>query len=450
MVAGGSFDVTEQFDGIVSVRIDGTPRCAAALISHALAISAASCFLRSHLTEHVQTSCARGECDEALVPSESIRLIGGADPRGGPVIARVKRLAVRFTSASSLPLACTSRWLCGEGWDVALLELDPSCDHGPMPCLRPLKLPSTTPSLGHTVTVVGFGHSPIRVRSEWSLALGVDGAGVRRAGLARVTQVVSSQVLRIGSVDSGLNDTGLGPLCSGDLGAAIVTKRSSGWELDAVGLVEPQFDSGCTAAEGRAWMVRVSRCWLEAALSRWARPPLSEAHAAECGALDFLPPELVGTNTGAAVVDGANFVDGGAAFEAACAAVDCSSSGKCKDGTCVCVAGHTGPRCTLLNAIEPLTLPQIHTFAVSPTGTDDAGCGPLLRPCRTIRQALFQQSWYEMLRERAGVPAVPQAGITLLEGTFSGDGNTALHLHGLLTDLRSVPQLETNRRPAPS
>ena len=37
---------------------------------------------------------------------------------------------------------------------------------------------------------------------------------------------------------------------------------------------------------------------IEAALRRWSLPPLVGAHAAECGGLDFYPPELAGLHLG--------------------------------------------------------------------------------------------------------------------------------------------------------
>ena len=121
-----------HLDAVVAVQIDGRRRCGAVYISARLALSIASCFMRSlALTLDEQRACVRGECDGTLLDASSVRLIGGADARAGLVVARV-------TAWWAVPAVCTQS-LCGEGWDVALLELDPSCAQGELPCVPPVR-----------------------------------------------------------------------------------------------------------------------------------------------------------------------------------------------------------------------------------------------------------------------------------------------------------------------
>jgi hypothetical protein len=224
-----------------------------------------------------------------MVPAADVLLIAGSEPRGGPIAARIRRFATRYTSLEALPLACT-RTLCGEGWDVALLELDPVCDHGTTPCLTPLGVATSPPTIGMPLSAVGFGQRPARdLRQEWALGLGADGGGVRRVGTARVTQIVSSQLLRANADGEAAT-----LLCVGDHGAALVSRRDGAWQLDGVGLMRTAAAadaeggsaagvSGCPEEQARAWGVHVSRCWLEATVGGWGMSPLVDAHASECG-----------------------------------------------------------------------------------------------------------------------------------------------------------------------
>ena len=151
---------------------------------------------------------------------------------------------------------------------------------------------------------------------------------MRRIGEAEVNQVVSKQALYLTSAGQSF-----GPFCNGDLGAAILSKRGTDWELDAIGLAELQTTSGCPDAKGRAWLLHGSRCWVEAALVRWALPPLSQSYADECGSLDFFPPELAETNIGAGMADETEEEgDAVGGLTADCDAVDCSEFGNCLDG----------------------------------------------------------------------------------------------------------------------
>ena len=163
MVLNGEYDAANAYESVLTVSVDGQPRCTATLIASKLALTAASCFLLSApsgLTQIQQDACARGECGDVMVPASSIVLIAGADPRGldgdpagGPITSRVKRYETKFLSLEALPLACT-RTLCGEGWDLAVLELDPICDHGPSACLQPLGFPTAPPTIGKVVRAV--------------------------------------------------------------------------------------------------------------------------------------------------------------------------------------------------------------------------------------------------------------------------------------------------------
>ena len=126
-----TYDAGALYDSVLQVTVDGEPRCAATIVasrnssSTSLAISAASCFLKTAvLSREQQADCLRGTCSsDIIVPASSIHLVGGPDSREAPIVARVKRLAVRFTAWWAMADVCSSA-LCGEGWDVALLELE--------------------------------------------------------------------------------------------------------------------------------------------------------------------------------------------------------------------------------------------------------------------------------------------------------------------------------------
>ena len=479
-----------------------------------------------------------------MVPAADVLLIAGSDPRGGPIAARIRRFATRYTSLEALPLACT-RTLCGEGWDVALLELDPVCDHGTTPCLTPLGVATSPPTIGMPLSAVGFGQRPARdLRQEWALGLGADGGGVRRVGTARVTQIVSSQLLRANADGEAAT-----LLCVGDHGAALVSRRDGAWQLDGVGLMRTAAAadaeggsaagvSGCPEEQARAWGVHVSRCWLEATVGGWGMSPLVDAHASECGhsresnpralsstrggakerelvqrarrgpcALslaaarsDWLPP--LGCAAGAASSTFSLQSCGRPQSARArrrtrrrrCAMLDCGAHGVCMGDGCACARGYVGPLCSVdETSAPPLSVTLLESVAVSPNGTDGAGCGALVSPCRSIRHALLMQArrrrtpfpacapappprrgarrrspscpdrargplksatavgdgqpappnpdrrgawqyWHEAWRANYSQPA----WITLLEGTLAGDDNRALQLHGVRTRIRSI------------
>ena len=199
MVVGPFTRDAPHLDAVVDVTIHGESRCGAVLLTARLALSIASCFLTgsgTNLTEVQQQSCLRGPCDGAVVLPSAVRLVGGPDVRVGAVVARVTRIAVRFTAGWALP-QCT-RALCGEGWDVALLEIDPSCDHGPMPCLTPLRVATMPATIGIAPLAVGFGGNPYNDRrSEFALQLAANGSGVRRVAPSRVWQVASRQRMAV-------------------------------------------------------------------------------------------------------------------------------------------------------------------------------------------------------------------------------------------------------------
>ena len=142
-----TYDAGALYDSVLQVTVDGEPRCAATIVnssSASLAISAASCFLKTAvLSREQQADCLRGTCSsDIIVPASSIHLVGGPDSREAPIVARVKRLAIRFTAWWAMADVCSSA-LCGEGWDIALLELEQACESGAMPCVpavgRPLR-----------------------------------------------------------------------------------------------------------------------------------------------------------------------------------------------------------------------------------------------------------------------------------------------------------------------
>jgi hypothetical protein len=153
MTIGPFTPVAPHLDGVVGVTVGGQLSCAAVLLTARLALSIASCVIvAGELTDEQQSACLRGPCDGVVVPAGNVRLVSGPDARLGEVVARVTRIAVRFTAHFALP-QCT-RALCGEGWDMALLELDPSCDHGPMPCLPPLHVATEAAAIGLAPTAV--------------------------------------------------------------------------------------------------------------------------------------------------------------------------------------------------------------------------------------------------------------------------------------------------------
>ena len=147
-----------QLDGVASVTIRRERRCTAVVVTARLAISIASCFLSLPLNDSAQEACLRGGCVGSIVAPETVRLVGASDARVGFVVARVKRISVRFTAPWAIP-ACT-RALCGEGWDIALLDLDPTCDHGPLPCMPPLRVATRPATIGLLPLAVGFGGNP--------------------------------------------------------------------------------------------------------------------------------------------------------------------------------------------------------------------------------------------------------------------------------------------------
>ena len=182
-----TYDAGALYDSVLRVTVDGVPRCAATVVtpvrdnSTSLALSTASCFLQTAtLSREQQADCIRGACgDDVIVPASSVRLVSGPDARTAPVVARVKRLAVRFTAWWAMPDVCSTP-LCGEGWDVALLELEQGCELGPMPCVPPVGLPSVGATFGLTTLAIGYGEAPgFDRRAEWDLGLD-DGSGVRR------------------------------------------------------------------------------------------------------------------------------------------------------------------------------------------------------------------------------------------------------------------------------
>lgn len=458
-----------HWDGIVVASVDGSLACGAVLISARLALSVASCFVELPLSEQSQASCLRGPCEGAVISPSRVRLIGGPDARVGAVVARVRRIAVRFTAPWAIPL-CTMA-LCGEGWDIALLELDPSCDHGPMPCITPLRVASVPAAIGLTPTAVGFGANPgYDQRSEYALQLSPNGTGVRRYVATNIWQVDSRQ--RLAAEVSGLS-TSAGPFCAGDGGAALVSKREGGvWEVD--GLAVPDSANAayaahasaaglpsaatCLQAAGGAWGVYTSRCWVESCARAWGLPAVNAEHASECGSSDFYPPEFDqsylggGGGGGAAAASGGQGDQGDGADPLAastqlrllssnCSATSCEQ-GVCVGGSCACVANYYGPRCTLLGPPPPKSslVPFLPSIAVAPNGEDAASCGRLSSPCKTLAHALERQYWQ-------GHAGGGWAGVTLLEGTFAGEGNREIILHGVSIELSSSAGPDATRIP---
>jgi len=407
-----------HLNGVVAVSIDGQIKCAAVLITARLALSVASCFLLPGtlpLSEAQQIACLQGTCEpNTVVSPSSVRLLGGNDARVREVAARVHRIAIRFTQPWAIPI-CT-RALCGEGWDVALLEIDPSCAHGPLACLPPIPLSSVPAAIGLTPTAVGFGSNPsFDQRAEWDLRLATNGSGVRRVAPARVWRVASRQRMSaeatgdVGPAAAAAAAAGLrlGPFCVGDMGAALLSERNGVWELDGlhVPASSPVWSSGGTACDipqGDAWSTHASRCWIEDAARRWRLPPVVEAYRDECGTLDFHPPELDFHYLGGGGALGATYDESGQLVEddglvvpggvgGNCSVISCEM-GVCIAGQCNCAGNFFGPRCTLRGP-PPTFFTYLDSITVSPNGVDDDSCGGLRNPCRTLRQALARQYW---------------------------------------------------------
>ena len=451
MVAHGALDTAEVYPAVLGVSVDGLPRCAATLIDASLALVPASCLLaapNATLSTTQQEACLRGECGDALAPPPSILLLGGFDRRSAPIVGRVKRVASRFAAWWAMGDACSPA-LCGEGWDLALLEVDQSCVHGAVPCVPPAAIALHAPAIGDEVHVVGFGHAPnFDDRAEWHLRLAPDGGGVRRAAPARVANVLSGQVVELAPAPG--RET---LLCAGDLGAAALARpppppppgngssssssdaaddaaAGDGWRLVSLALTGAAgaAHSGCEVGSlGRSWSTHASRCWVEAALRNWGRPPLVAAFAAECDGHDLYPPEIAPLAAGAAVA-------AATAADPACATVDCGAHGSCIDGACACRPAYHGPRCTVSGL--PRTPTPRANIAVSPDGADVEGCGSARAPCRTLRHALVEQFWDATGAGRADGEA--PANVTLLDGTYAGPGNRALELHGVPLAIRSL------------
>eukprot|EP00966_Prymnesium_polylepis_P073034 1695911-Prymnesium_polylepis.1 len=71
MVFGGEYDAAGAFEGVVQLTIGGAASCSAVLVAQRLALTAASCLLRSAgaLSLAEQQACARGDCGDAMVPA---------------------------------------------------------------------------------------------------------------------------------------------------------------------------------------------------------------------------------------------------------------------------------------------------------------------------------------------------------------------------------------------
>ena len=434
MVAHGAYDADNTHSAVLSVKVNGElVGCSATMLSDRIALSVARCFLAAPtLTPTERAGCLRGECGDVWVPSSAIRLVGSPDARTGPVAARVERMAFRLTARDLVGDAC-DRAVCGEGWDIALLLLQPSCMLTPtVACTRPLvRFATAPPHAGLATRAVGFGSWPgYHRRDEWHLGLGDDGGSVRRAAPARVTAVVSSQLLHV-ATDASDSAPG-GVLCDGDVGAALLTRSANvadefadgAWELAGLGL--PARDganaTGCGQHLSYAWSVHVSRCWVEDVMRGWGLQPLDAGHVEECDGRDFFPPELAQSPIGAtpSVVADAAAAD-------PCAAVDCGAFGRCDGGECECEAAWVGPLCTVPAAPLPAAPRLDGTVVVAPDGSDTPTCGAHDEPCRTVQHALLVQYWDA---HHAGGGAAKASSVTLLDGTFAGPGNAALILHG--------------------
>lgn len=450
-----------EWDGVVAVTVDSKPKCTAVFIATHLALSIASCFLQPlPLSEASQASCMLGPCEGAMVVPERVRLISGPDARIGAVAARVKRIAVRFTVPWAIP-ACTPS-LCGEGWDIALLELDPSCDHGPLPCLPPLSVATAPAMIGLAPAAIAYGANPdFDRRSEWDLSLPSNGTGVRRSVDVRIRHVASMQRLTVELGGTGDSSEGAKPFCVGDEGAVLISSRDGAWQVDGLGVpTGPRVlgsdesnqlpaSATCYNAGGSVWSVHASRCWIEASVRKWGLPPVNAQHSVDCNGLDLMPPEIDGARIGSGGFAGEKTARteylmslggddgsmGAATGSPAALALNCSVTpcefGLCVGERCECEEEFHGPRCSVRGP-PPVPLPPVlRAIAVSPGGADSAACGSESTPCRTLRHALERQFW----QAHAGGG---YADVVLHDGTYTGDDNRGLVLHGIRVHVRSA------------
>jgi len=169
---------------------------------------------------------------------------------------------------------------------------------------------------------------------------------------------------------------GRSPICTADLGAAVLTRGEAGWELAGVGLyagaawwqaaarqaaavaaspaaasasassttsTTPLASSsphafvpaGCDGV-GKAWSVHASRCWIEASMRGWGLAPADAAATAECGARDFFAPDVAAL---AAATGGVSLPATGDS----CAALDCGRHGRCAPALCQLCASPFAP-----------------------------------------------------------------------------------------------------------
>lgn len=188
---------------------------------------------------------------------------------------------------------------------------------------------------------------------------------------------------------------------------------------------------------------------------------------------------------------------GGGGIGGNCSSTSCEL-GVCIGGECVCASNVYGPRCTLRGP-PPATFTNLDSIIVGPHGVDSDACGTARAPCRTLRHALIRHYWQSYggfasgLRwERIGLnpPSVgtpivssslaaalvtrtvflpadiaamslggvradgyiardgdgayyrpegnARASVTLLDGTYSGEGNVELVLHGVDVRIASL------------
>ena len=96
-----------------------------------------------------------------------------------------------------------------------------------------------------------------------------------------------------------------------------------------------------------------------------------QAHADECGDLDYYPPELAYLNLGSGGTVAAPSASDG------CEAIDCGGAGVCvAGGRCECADGFYGPRCSVHG--PPLAVAgtqATEAVVASPNGTDSDECG---------------------------------------------------------------------------
>ena len=165
---------------------------------------------------------------------------------------------------------------------------------------------------------------------------------------------------------------------------------------------------------------------------------LVEAHAEECGDLDFQPPELarlhhsIGSMMALATQHSETTAVGLSDCRLISGWCDLGTCGH--DGACICAEGMHGPRCSLRGPAPPIGAPPLSTFLVLPTGDDSDSCGGEASPCRTLQQALRNQQWHSL----QSAPGTEPASITLGDGVFSGEGNGRLYLHGGRVEIRSA------------